>query len=175
MNCDKHKAYKGTRKPKYQCKICEEIYRIRQKAKNEEAKFHSITTPQFGCGLIHVLAEIFCLMLFGQLPPYFWRKSSGSNSQIVKTYGSIYAELSYWYKKDTKVFNEFYKLFHLIYDKRRLKMNVDSIVENHSIEKQEKPKRKVVIDILSENTKQKVSKWKALKGLGDDNAEKEKE
>ena len=89
MHCEKHPNYTGQRPTKRNCKICQALY---QKVKEEKDKnkdgyfqdFESLTTPGLKVGSFHILAEVACLMLYGSLPPYFWRKGTQCDDKIKK-------------------------------------------------------------------------------------------
>ena len=77
--CEKHKRYKGTRLKKERCPGCDKLYRAVQREIrsrfNPIRPYKSLTTPgeRFGCTMF--LAELSCVMLYGDLRPHFWRGS----------------------------------------------------------------------------------------------------
>lgn len=89
MSCSKHPNYKGYRKPKRDCPECIEIWRqLQRELWKKGKKYTSITTPGFKCDLSHLFAEISCVMLYGKLPYYFWRKGNSPN-EVRKQYQTV--------------------------------------------------------------------------------------
>jgi len=140
MQCPKHPSYKGIRKPKRDCPTCLELYKSIQKEANKYHKFISITTPGFKCGIEHLMAELSCIMLFGQQPPFFWRKNTIIPQKIKEQYKSILLYIqslkSYDFDKYKALDNILYHVFILPY-KRLLAKRQNTEIEQVKTEEQE--------------------------------------
>jgi len=95
--CEKHPNYKGIKPTKRDCSGCKAIFSRRQEL--ERAKgglFPSLTTQGQYFGVPHILAEMSCIMIFGNLPPYFWRKNVAVNPKIKSHYKTVMMGAKKW-------------------------------------------------------------------------------
>lgn len=97
--CPDHPNYKGIRKSKRDCKICDLIFKSNQEQANKKGTFPSLTTPGKRYYLNHILAEISCIMLFGKLPPMFWTKDSPCSNKVKSHYKKILMGCKSWQAK----------------------------------------------------------------------------
>jgi len=138
MKCPHHPTYQGYKKTKRDCPICQKIWKETQGRIGH--KYHSITTPKFKCGTMHLLSELSCVMIFGNLPPYFWRKDTPVSSDIKKHYQTTYKQLQQWYNHNNNIFKDFEVIIYNIFVKPndKQKQNTQKILSD--ITKIEMPK-----------------------------------
>lgn len=107
MHCETHPAYKGDREIK-RLEKCEGCRKVRQawlagfekrKNKGKGSQF-SITTPGFRCGIIHLMAEVGTILLYGKQPPFFWRKNTKADPRAKAHYSKIYNLLNIRFQSD---------------------------------------------------------------------------
>jgi hypothetical protein len=133
------------------------------------------------CGLIHLLSEVVCLMMFGQLPPYFWRKNTPVEQRVKEHYKKTRTRLYHWQQTgDTRYTAMRDMLFHLFVKPYESyvadRMRKELAIERKRVE--DKPKEKKEIDpIILEALKRSVSKSRieALNELETNNGEEKKE
>ena len=115
MNCEKHPNYNGLRWKKLRCSTCDAIYKEVHKKQTQYGNYKSLTTPNWACGLNHLLTEISCLLRFGTLPPYFWRVNAASNIQVRTHFQKTFNLLKGWQSRDPDYFKQISKLFYYLY------------------------------------------------------------
>ncbi len=180
MNCPKHPKYKGIYKPqgkRKDCPTCCELYRvISEKVKS----FYSLTTPNFQCGLSHVLAECAVIMLFGRQQPYFWRKNSEAPDRVKKFFGTTLVHLQAANKRNPEEFKAIKKWFGIIYIVERKKLEYDKLqyqdLKEEKTESAPKPTEKQIDEVLGllKADKTDKNKWKMWNNLRNENGEEKR-
>lgn len=115
MNCEQHPNYNGMRWKKLRCPACDLIYKEVHKKQTEYGNYKSLTTPNWACGLNHLLTEISCILRFGTMPPYFWRVNSGSSQKVREHFQKTFNLLKGWQIRDPNFFKQISKLFYYLY------------------------------------------------------------
>lgn len=184
MRCEKHKNYKGVKPPtkNKNCFYCDQIYK---KVSKESCKYYSITTPNFYCSIIHILAECMTIMLFGQQSPYFWRKNSNASLDAKRFFKRAFSELKMQQKKNPQQMESIKLLFGIIVYNEKRKIEANKIRKqfeyNQEITIKEKANKTitdmdVVKTFLNNNVTKptEINKWQRLLELEKHNGEKEK-
>jgi len=113
MHCPDHPKYKGNNEIK-RLATCEGCHRVRQafiagieerKNKGKGGQF-SITSPGFRCGIAHLFAELGCVMLFGQQPPFFWRVGTQADPRAREHYRKTFSYLSKVFNGDKDLYKQ---------------------------------------------------------------------
>jgi len=186
MKCDKHPSYKGIKKTKRDCPGCDAIYKRRQETERAKGGLHpSLTTPGQSFGINHILAEMSCLMLYGKLPPLFWRKDADVHPEIKKHYKTILmgTKKMKFKRYETPIFgnnpiDSFGKLLWYVAgrydtDKKMRKITGGTVVSKEEIV-EEKKKREEEISSgetffnVKPGNKNKRRKFQNLKDLGEE-------
>ena len=105
MQCPKHPRYKGKTDTKRDCEHCKAIRAgVLKKAKERRNQGRgqqmSLTTPGFRCGLLHVLAEMGTIMLYGPQPKFFWRQEVNANPKAKEHFKNMITMLVGYQKRD---------------------------------------------------------------------------
>ena len=135
MRCNKHPNYKGLRPTKRDCKTCkalrEKVLQVKKKSFDD---FESLTTPGFRTSSFHILAEVSCIMLFGKLPPYFWRKSTKCSQKIKDHYQKKMSYLFNEKKRRPEDIKQLCSLLWLVWAKDLVKKNAENIRDQEIVE-----------------------------------------
>lgn len=115
MRCSKHPNYKGYKKTKRACAECDKVYQYMQKKLGKYRRYSSLTTKDLKCDIVHLLSEMSCLMLFGPLPPYFWRKGSNVPQKVKKHFGKTFKNLLVWRKNKPDMFDALKIILNVVY------------------------------------------------------------
>lgn len=115
MKCPQHPNYKGVKYPKRNCRYCEAVYKSNQSA-NPYKKYNSLSTPEFKCGLCHLLAEISTLMIYGPQPKFFWRKGAKAKKQAYNHYVKVINATQTMCKKNKDFEKNARNIFYLIFE-----------------------------------------------------------
>ena len=132
MNCPKHKFYKGIKYPSSGCPTCLSIYNLVQETLKSQKKFKSLTSPM-DCGLLHILAEMSVIMLYGPQKEFFWRKVSSSPEEVKEHYKKVYQGMVQWQKNNSQLFEGVDFLLYKIYkeyEKRNIANSIASVKDN---------------------------------------------
>ena len=167
MKCTKHPRYKGASEPRSDCEICSNIYKvIAEELLKEGKKYKSITTPTFSCGLLHLLAEVSTVMLYGKQPQYFWRKKTVSDPIAKKHYVQTITRMQKWYQSKPNFFKDTNTLLFYIFTKpynRLMYKKLSYTKEKIDTNQKEKPKK--VIENIVTPVKNKPNRISAIKNL----------
>lgn len=164
LTCPKHPKYKGLTPTKRNCDVCKALYNEVQKSSKEYGKYHSITTPHLKCGIVHLMSELSCVMLYGPQPPFFWRKKTPSHPAAKKYFTKVFTNLKSWLKKNKDILRPTEVVLYNIYFKEFQKTQLKN---KHYVETEtpiKKPKKiyNCELKITDDNPN---SKWSAIKKL----------
>lgn len=181
MNCSKHPNYKGYHKPKRNCPECLALWRqIQRELWKYGKKYQSITTPGFKCTIEHLFAEISCVMLYGKLPKFFWRKGNATPEiqkqykqallymQRIKKYKNLFSSLeivlnAIYVKPFKKQVNALINQIITTPVDKQSEINIDNVISNAELDEEfQQP-------IIQKDTKQALHQ---LFKSGDKNEEK---
>lgn len=180
MRCNKHKNYKGIKAPsaKRNCPECQKLYEEVNKA---AAKYYSLTTPNFYCSIIHILAECMTLMLFGKQPPFFWRKDTFASFPAKKFFQNTFTYLSAQKKNHPEQIKTIEYVFSVLAYAEKRKIEAQKIYDKETlndiiVQQKESAKTKPRIDVIESflaTNKSTKSKWSLLSKLEKKDGEKE--
>jgi len=169
--CPTHPNYKGLRPTKRNCKICQALYQSNKKKTNDKKPFRSITAPSLPVGIHHLIAELSCLQLYGDLPPYFWRKDSPARQEVKDHYTKIIKMAFQWHKRKIPARNGTYNPI------QSMQEVLFYTVSQYKVRKSLAEKQTVTIDVPKEKGPvadavdidfgtRKKSKFEAMKDIG---------
>lgn len=164
LMCKDHPNYKGTTWKKNRCPTCDKIFKEIKSQSCKYGEYYSITTPDFKCGLIHLLAEISCVMLYGKLPPFFWRVGGDGTQVIRKHFYTLFSMLKAWQNRNPNALTEIRKILYITFGQYQIRKLANERreelkVEEKSIEPIITPAPKV--EFVNEE-KSKLNPWKIM-------------
>ena len=146
MQCSTHPNYKGTKYPgkrNQNCPDCQKLYKAVQDSQDRWNPYRSISTPNFKCDMVHLLAELSTIMLYGQQPNLFWRKDTPANNKAKEHFSKTYNQLKSWMQRSPATFTGFKTILYQIFvqhwmgfegEKMRTEIQIDQMpVEQPSI------------------------------------------
>lgn len=143
LTCPQHPKYKGLSDTKRDCDHCRRIRQAvlaakRKKSNQGRGEQMSISTHGYRCGMVHLLAEIGTLMMFGPQPRFFWRKDSGSRSDVREYFQRKIKEMIGWQKRTPGVFREIagliWRVWGCEFQKRKAAEVLSVVEETHVVE-----------------------------------------
>ncbi len=168
MFCPDHPKYKGIMEPQGKKKDCETCWSIYKVIAEKTKTYRSITTPEFPCGLSHIITECGTIMLFGPQPPYFWRKDSEAPEYVKKYFSQTFVMLQKAYKKNKDDFAQLRKWFFIIYQTKKREMVFEDLQYQDMPETKIKTEPKLAneqIDTLLEKVKERNNRWETWKRI----------
>lgn len=169
MRCEKHPNYKGKKPTKRDCPTCKALREKVLETKNKGKKdffqdFISLTTPGLKVSSFHILAEVSCLMLFGKLPPYFWRQGTNCSQKIRDHYKQKMSYLFRQRKIRGDVIRELDSLLWLTWAKDLENAAADKVrsIENNVVKDDEKPATEINPEAQVRQRKKNI--WEELNG-----------
>lgn len=151
-HCPKHPKYKGDRviKRLEKCEGCRAVREAwlaglkKRKNKGKGGQF-SITSPNFRCGIVHLMAEVGTVILFGPQPAFFWRKGVQADPRAKKHYGKIYSLLQNKFAREPDVAKTLSNILWLAWEN-----------DWHKISRDKEHQLSIELEKSSEKTEEKV-------------------